>query len=146
MCCTGCTPEPVNAILAGEFVALLETLTLPVALPALLGAKVTFNVAVCPAEIINPEDTPLTLKPGPDWLTLEIVTLELPVLVIVTESILLVLTFTLPKLRLDGLLLSRNVAAFTVNVATLLVALPTEFVTMTENCAPLSAAVVAGVV
>jgi hypothetical protein len=53
-------------MLTGEFVALLETLTMPVALPALLGAKVTFNVAVCPGVRINPEDTPLVPKPGPD--------------------------------------------------------------------------------
>jgi hypothetical protein len=39
-----------------------------------------------------------------------------------------------------------TVAAFTVSVAGLLVALPAVFVTTTANCAPLSEVVVAGVV
>ena len=38
-------PVPDRAIVAGELVALLATLTLPVTLPELVGANVTFNVA-----------------------------------------------------------------------------------------------------
>ncbi len=41
-----CTPVPLNAIVAGEFVALLATLKLPVTLPAEAGAKVTLRVTV----------------------------------------------------------------------------------------------------
>jgi hypothetical protein len=41
-----CTPDPLNAIAAGEFVALLATLTLPVTLPAAAGAKATLRVTV----------------------------------------------------------------------------------------------------
>jgi hypothetical protein len=40
----GCVPVPLNAIVAGEFAALLTTLRLPVALPALAGAKPTVSV------------------------------------------------------------------------------------------------------
>jgi len=41
-----CTPVPLKAIVAGEFVALLATLTLPVTLPAAVGAKATLRVTV----------------------------------------------------------------------------------------------------
>jgi hypothetical protein len=41
-----CTPVPLNAIVAGEFVALLATLTLPVTLPAEAGAKATLKMTV----------------------------------------------------------------------------------------------------
>src|SRR5689334_15474750 len=41
----GCTPVPLTATTAGEFVALLLTVTVPAALPATVGAKVMFKVA-----------------------------------------------------------------------------------------------------
>src|SRR5713101_5536700 len=41
-----CTPVPLNAIVAGEFVALLTTLTLPVTPPAEAGAKATLRETV----------------------------------------------------------------------------------------------------
>ena len=41
-----CTPVPLKAIVAGEFVALPATLTLPVTLPAAAGAKATLRVTV----------------------------------------------------------------------------------------------------
>ena len=44
-CVTACTPVPETEMV-GEFVALLAMTTLPVTAPALVGAKVTFNVAV----------------------------------------------------------------------------------------------------
>ena len=45
----GAIPLPVNAIVVGEFVALLITETPPVTLPAATGEKATVNVAFCPA-------------------------------------------------------------------------------------------------
>src|SRR5215472_9077882 len=42
----GVTPTPLRVIVAGEFVALLATNTLPVTLPTTEGAKLTFKVAV----------------------------------------------------------------------------------------------------
>jgi len=74
------------------------------------------------------------------------VTLELPELVIVTGRRLLLPSMTLPKFRLAGLALNRSVAALTVRVALLLARVPRELLMTTENCAPLSAVVVAGVV
>jgi hypothetical protein len=66
----GATPFPDKVIIVGEFVALLAAMMLPVTLPAAAGAKVTFNVVVCPGCRVVPEDTPLALKPAPEILML----------------------------------------------------------------------------
>ena len=145
-CATGCTPVPDREIVVGELVALLVTVALPGRLPADAGAKVTFSVAVCPGVRICPEETPLAVYPAPEMLTLEMVTLEFPALVKVTPRMLVLPMLTFEKLRLVWLALRRNVAAFTVKVAALLLTLPTLFVMVTVNCAPLSVVVVAGVV
>jgi hypothetical protein len=42
----GATPVPVNAMLVGEFVALLATLTLPLTAPAEVGMNKTVKLAV----------------------------------------------------------------------------------------------------
>jgi hypothetical protein len=39
-------PFPLTAMVAGEFVALLATFTLPPTIPGVFGANVTFNVVV----------------------------------------------------------------------------------------------------
>jgi hypothetical protein len=78
--------------------------------------------------------------------TFEIVIFEFPPLVKETGRALLLPMLTLEKFRLVWLALRTNVAAVTVSVAAALVALPAEFVTVTVNCDPLSAVVVAGVV
>jgi hypothetical protein len=52
-----------------------------------------------PALKVSPELTPLTVKPAPEMLAAEIVTLEFPVLVKAALKSLLLPTFTLPKLR-----------------------------------------------
>ena len=54
------TPVPATLTLLGEFVALLEMLTVPLTLPAAFGANATLNSAVCPAAIVVPA-TPLFL-------------------------------------------------------------------------------------
>ncbi len=133
-------------MLTGELVALLVIDTVPVALPVLLGAKVTFRLADCPGVSVIPEETPLALNPGPDRLTLLIETLEFPELLIRAVRTLLLVRSTFPKLRLVASEVSRSVAAFTVKVAELLVTELTELLTTTENCAPVSAVVVTGVV
>ena len=78
------TPVPESEIVSGEFVALLDTVTVPAELPADAGVNVALNVAVCPGVKIVPVGTPLAVKPAPEMLTLETVTLELPALVNVT--------------------------------------------------------------
>ena len=137
---------PDREITVGELVALLATDTLPATLPDTDGAKSTFNVTDCPGLRDTPVDTPLALKPAPEILTFETDTLELPELVSVTGKVLAAPGFTFPKFKLVGAALSRYVAGLTVSVAALLVAVPAELLTTTENCAPLSAEVAAGVV
>ena len=132
-CETGWTPVPEIEIVAGELVALLATVTLPVTLTAAAGVKVTFIVAVCDGAKICPVGTPLAVNPAPERLTFETVTFEFPAFVNVTLSVLLLPMLTFAKLRLVLLALSRNVAAFTVSVAALLVTLPALFVTVTVN-------------
>ena len=145
-CETGWIPVPEREIVADELVALLVTVTLPGRLPVAAGVKVTFSVAVCPGAKICPVVTPPAEYPAPERLTPETVTLEFPPLVKVTGRMLLLPRLTLPKLKLVVLGLSRNVAAFTVRVAALLVMFPAPLVMVTINCAPLSDVVVAGVV
>ena len=137
---------PERLIVSGEFVALLATVTLPVALPAAEGSNVAVKVAVCPGVRMSPVDTPLALKPAPAMLTFETVTLEFPALVKVTVLLLLVETFTLPKLKAEELALRSSVPELTVRVAELLVALPALLVTMTVIFALLFVEVSAGVV
>jgi hypothetical protein len=55
------TPVPVSEIVAGEFGALLDTVTEPVKLPAVVGANTALNVALCPAAIVVGVVRPLTL-------------------------------------------------------------------------------------
>lgn len=145
-CETGWTPVPVREIVLGEFVALLVTVTLPVALPVAAGANVTFKVAVWPGVRICPEDTPAAVNPGPEMLTPETVTDEFPPLVNVTGRMVLLPRLTLEKLKLAWLALRMSVEAVTVNVAALLMTLPAPLVTVTVNCAPLSEVAVTGVV
>jgi hypothetical protein len=141
-----CTPVPLMAIVAGELVALLVTVTEPVTLPVAAGAKVTFKAADCPAARTVLEETLLALKPAPKALTPEIVTLELPEFLSVTPRVLVAPVSMLPKLKLVGLALSASVEALTVSIAALLVTLPRLLLTATVNNSPLSALVVAGVV
>ena len=90
---------------------------------------------------------PLAVYPAPETLTFEIVTFAVPPFVKVTGRMLLLPMLTFEKFRLAWLALRINVpAAATVSVAALLVTLPTLLVTVTVNCEPLSAVVVAGVV
>jgi hypothetical protein len=105
------TPLPLSAIVAGALLALLATDTLPVTLPAAVGANVTFSVAVCPGVSVVLALTPLALNLPPGVLTPNIVTFEFPLFVNVTPSGLLLPTLTFPKLRLAGFAPSRTVAA-----------------------------------
>ena len=96
---------------------------------------------------MSPADTPVEMKPGPEIVTFEIVILELPEFVNVMPRTLLLPMFTLPKLSADVLAVSApGGTALTVRIAALLVTLPTELVTTTENAAALSAIVSAAVV
>lgn len=104
-------PVADSETFAGEFVALLAMLTLPVTAPAAAGVKATVSAAVCAGVSVRPAAAPLLLNPAPETTTLESVTFEFPVFVKVTFSELLLFTFTLPKLRLVGLTPNRTDAA-----------------------------------
>ena len=86
------------------------------------------------------------MYPAPEMVTPEIVTSAFPPLVKITGRMVLLPRLTFEKFRLVWLALRRDVAGFTVNVAALLDALETLFVTVTVNCALLSETTVAGVV
>jgi hypothetical protein len=141
----GVIPVPVRPIVAGELVALLLMIIDPLAAPLVEGVNVTLTTVVCPGLRIKPAAPP-ALKPAPDTITWEIVTLEFPALVNVTFCEPLLDTFTLPKFKFETLGLRRMVVAgATDRVAGALVALPAALLIATENAAPLSEGLVAGV-
>jgi hypothetical protein len=94
----GWTPVPLSAIVVGEFVALLVRAMLPVALPFALGANAAVREADCPALSVSGSVRPVTLNPVPVTLSLESVTLPVPLFVRVTLFVVLLPTRTLPKL------------------------------------------------
>lgn len=94
-CETCWTPVPDREIVAGEFLALLVTVTLPVTLVVDDGVKLTIKVVDCPGVKIRPEETPLAVNPAPEMETFETVTFELPVLENVTLWLLVLPILTL---------------------------------------------------
>ena len=112
------TPIPDREMLAGELVALLLTVILPVAGPLADGANAEVSAVVCPGASVMPL-APVTLKPAPATITCAIVALEFPALVIVMFWVLLLDTFTLPKFKLLTLEFSNSVAAAEVVVIAL---------------------------
>ena len=68
----GCAPEPVIGMVSGELFALLVTVTVPEALPEVVGANTTFRVALAAAFIVMGAVIPLTLNPPPVAVMLEI--------------------------------------------------------------------------
>lgn len=99
----GVTAVPDNGIVRVGFEAVEAMVTLPLTLPADVGVNVTVKVALWPAVNVAGVVIPLRLKPVPLIPTCEIVTLEAPVLVNVSERDWLLPTIKLPKLRLLGL-------------------------------------------
>ena len=84
------------------FDALEVTATLPLLVPLVRGLKETLNVALCPAVSVTGAEIPLTLNPVPLTATCDIEMLVLPVLVTVSDRVLVCAICTLPKLRLVG--------------------------------------------
>jgi len=72
------TPVPDNPIASGEPGALLVIETLPLALPVVVGVNLAVNEVFAPALIVTGTVIPLMLKPVPDALAAEIVTLAVP--------------------------------------------------------------------
>jgi hypothetical protein len=97
-----CVPVPLNAMVSGEFGALLTTEMLPDALPEPVGANCAVKLADWPAAIVIGAGTPETLNPAPVTFTAETVTLADPLFFNVIVCVLLPPTFTLPKFSLAG--------------------------------------------
>jgi hypothetical protein len=98
----GVTPVTDTRMVKVEFVAVEVIVRSPVTAPAEAGTNDTEKVALCPPLSVNGVAIPLTLRPAPVIATLETVTLEAPVLVMVSESELWLPMVTLAKLRLVG--------------------------------------------
>src|SRR5271157_5701339 len=135
------TALPESEITIGELLAVLETVTLPVAGPATVGEKVTLSVAVWPGARISPPGTPETLNSAPDGVALRIVTGEVPELVSVMLRALLAPTIPFGNDRLKEFAVNCPGPVVTVRIAGLLVATPEEFATTTLNSDPLSVVV-----
>ncbi len=99
----GVRPVPESGILRGELDALETTLNVPLTAPALVGAKAAVKVTLWLAARVTGRFSPLTEKPAPLGVACEIVTVAVPVLVKVSDLLLLLPTCTLPNARLAGL-------------------------------------------
>ena len=77
-------PEPLAEITSGELGALLVMETEPVALPAALGEKTTLNVLYWPGAMFVGRAKPEVENPDPLTVTLEMVTVPVPVFCKVT--------------------------------------------------------------
>jgi len=109
-CCT--TPVPDSVTVAGDPVALLVIEMLPLTLPATVGLNVTDRVRFCDGDKVTGVLPPVIKKPAPVKVICEMLTLELPVLVMVTVCAAeIVPVVMLPKLRLVGLIPRVSVAA-----------------------------------
>ena len=78
------TAVPVKGIAKLGFEASDVTVTVPLNVPAEVGANFTVNVVLCPAVSVTGGVIPETLNPVPDAATAEIVRLEPPVFVMVS--------------------------------------------------------------
>jgi len=98
----GCVPVPFKGIASGEFGALLTIDMLPLAAPLVVGANCALNDVVCPAPSVSGVLNPLMLRPVPDALACEIVTLPDPEFVNVIDWVPALPTATDPKFTLAG--------------------------------------------
>jgi len=96
------TPVPLREIVIGEFGALLTTVIDPVTLPAALGPNTALNVAALPAAMVNGVVIPAVLKPAPEAVTEEIVTVAVPPFVRLMVCELFVPVVTLPNAAVVG--------------------------------------------
>jgi hypothetical protein len=105
-------PVPERGMFNVGFDAVEVSVTVPETAPAAVGANETLNVAVCPAVSVTGAVMPVRLNPEPLLIaTWEMVTLDPPVFVTVSERVCLLPTVTVPKLRLVGLEVSAPAAA-----------------------------------
>jgi len=72
---------PESEIVAGELVALLTTVRLPVTVPMVLGAKLTVSIRLFPAVSVTVPVRPLSANPEPVRVAWEMVTAPVPLFV-----------------------------------------------------------------
>ena len=96
-------PVPDRAIVKLGFEPSDVMVTLPLTAPLAAGVKVTVKVVLCPAVSVTGKLSPLKLNPVPLADAAEIVTLDPPLLVSVSDKLALLPTCTEPKLKLVGL-------------------------------------------
>src|SRR5262249_20647971 len=98
----GVTPTPVSGTLIEGFVASLVTLRLPLAVPALVGAKLIEKFWICPGASVNGRAIPPRLKPFP--LTTPCLILTVPEVELVRAAVCdwVEPTCTLPRLTVLG--------------------------------------------
>jgi len=89
----------------------LVIVTAPMTLPVAVGENAAVKVVVCPAARVMGSEIPLTEKPAPLAVTLEIVTPAVPVFFIWTLCEFIVPLVTVPKVTPVGIV--ANVAATT---------------------------------
>lgn len=94
------TPLPESDIAVGELEASLTSDIPPVRVPVVVGSKFTLKEVLWPTARVRGRVRPLRLYPEPDRLAWDTVVLPVPVLLMVTGSVLDVFTVTFPKLRL----------------------------------------------
>jgi len=97
-----CVASPLNGMTSALAEALLKMETLPVTLPAVVGANTTLKVAALPAPTEIPPDTPDTLKPVPEAVIDGTERLAEPVFVRVTVCVVLLPVATSPNAMLAG--------------------------------------------
>ena len=98
----GVTPVPLSGMLRLGFEPVDVMFTLPLKVPLPLGLKCTVNDVLAPAFNVKGKVSPLKLNPAPLALAAEIVRLDPPVLVSVSDELALLPTCTLPNETLVG--------------------------------------------
>ena len=106
----GCTPMPIREIVSGVLLASLVIVTVPVALPAVVGENITASAALADGLTTAGGVTLPTLKPFPTTLILMMFTGAFPVLLKIIFCEAWFPVPTLPRLRLDEFALSCPVA------------------------------------
>ena len=96
-------PFPLNGMVRVGLDPSEVTVTLPVALPAEVGANFTLKLTLCPLLRVTGSVKPATLKPVPDAVAAVIFRLDPPEFVNVSVTVSLFPTTTFPKLTDDGL-------------------------------------------
>ena len=85
-CPTAAVPEPDRGMVSVGLDAFDVIITLPLALPADCGVKLTPKLALCPAPSVTGVVIPLKVKPVPLIPACEMVTLDPPVLVTIPDK------------------------------------------------------------